>query len=503
MPRDQRILLVHKGYENLGIESLSAYLKKQNIQVDLLFDYSPFSNYSGFTNNVLNSVFGISFERFLKTAIQYITEKKPLLIGFSVHSLNYRWSLEVARNLKDVIDIPIVFGGVHVTAVPESVIANDCVDAVVVGEGYEALVELLKSIENSRFTDKKIKNVYFKDKNEIIKNPVRPLITDLDQIPANDKDLFNEKLNVFYDRFLLLTSQSCPFSCTYCNNSLYLNLYKDQKIYRRRSIEHVMAELVRARSGHHIDLVQFDDEIFTRDKKWLEIFLIQYKQKINTPYSVVSHFNFLNEDIIRLLKQTGCSYVELGLQTWNETRRVNLLNRKTSNEIIINRTEMMNKYKLNYIFHHIIGWPHQTARDFDNEIKQYFMIKKPLFIQCFQLAYLPNTELTKWAVENGVLTRADREAVDNGQIIDTMDVPNNPQFAKYQFLIQVLPGLPNSFLKWILAKNRIRFVPSNVFIRQFIRLLIEFFRYPIRFILIIKYVFKFLFSKKRLFNFNR
>jgi len=86
----------------------------------------------------------------------------------------------------------IVFGGIHVSCVPDVVIANDFVDYVVIGEGEQAFVEIIQHIENGQ-PPQPIVNTWYKGKNgAIIKGKQIGFIQNLDSLPHCDKDIWKD-----------------------------------------------------------------------------------------------------------------------------------------------------------------------------------------------------------------------------------------------------------------------------------------------------------------------
>ena len=106
----------------------------------------------------------------------------PDLIAFSVVSDNFPWAVRLSEKIKKVFDVPIVFGGVHPTSVPEYVLKYSKADYVIMGEGEDAIVDLADNLAHSSIC-RTIPNVWAKDGDEIVKNDVRPLIEDLDSLP--------------------------------------------------------------------------------------------------------------------------------------------------------------------------------------------------------------------------------------------------------------------------------------------------------------------------------
>ena len=53
----------------------------------------------------------------------------------------------VAKKIKRELNVPIIVGGIHATALPEVLIKEDCFDMLCIGEGEEAMAELLEKME--------------------------------------------------------------------------------------------------------------------------------------------------------------------------------------------------------------------------------------------------------------------------------------------------------------------------------------------------------------------
>ncbi|MDP2043751.1 MAG: cobalamin-dependent protein, partial [Candidatus Omnitrophota bacterium] len=206
-----KITLISMGAENLGVEYLSIVLKKAGHQVSLVFDPALFSSevfFEGKGNKVLSKIFNRK-----KKMLEEIKLLDPGLIGFSVLTSNYQWSLDIAKSIKEFFDIPIVFGGLHSTIVPERVIKNKCVDMIVVGEGEYALLDIADNLETNK-RNYHLNNVWFKDNGKIIQNGLRPLVNDLDSLPFPDKGLFYQKVPPYQHEYTIMASRGCSFNCS-------------------------------------------------------------------------------------------------------------------------------------------------------------------------------------------------------------------------------------------------------------------------------------------------
>ena len=207
-----RVTFLAMGTENISIEYLSAYLKKySHHRVSLAFDGAMFDDKQYFYNKFLHRIFD---ER--QRVVDLAVASKPDLIAVSVFTDNFKWSVDMAQRVKARTGAPVMFGGIYPTSVPEKALEPEAVDMICLGEGEEALLELLNSMENGR-PDTSIRNIWFKQDGRVIKNPLRPLL-DLTKLPHPDKELFEDYIPI-RDCYLTVTVKGCPFQCTYCSQN--------------------------------------------------------------------------------------------------------------------------------------------------------------------------------------------------------------------------------------------------------------------------------------------
>lgn len=403
-----KICFIYPGHENLWIEYLSAGLIKEGFATKLFLDPILFSE-SGFINNrFLAGVFSFR-KRILKAIIDY----KPDLVCFSVTTDNYKWACGWAKKIKEHIAAPIIFGGIHPTAVPEKVIINQCLDYVCVGEGDQAIVDLAKALANKKSTDT-IKNIWTKADGNIIRNEVRPLIYNLDRIPLADKNLFYSAAPIFNSGYTLSTSRGCPFSCSYCCNSLWKKIYADEKeVFRRRGVKNVIQELKIAKFKYKPKYVAFLDEVFNMDSAWLNDFLYQYKKEINLPFFCFVYPDLASEEVVQNLKHAGCYKVQMGVQIIDENQRKTVLKRNSSNKAIARAIDLFKKEKIYIVCDNIFGFPDDKEEDLD-KLAYFYNSHLPDHIEIFWLRYYPKTEITGWAFRNNYIAQKKVEEIEEG-----------------------------------------------------------------------------------------
>jgi radical SAM superfamily enzyme YgiQ (UPF0313 family) len=120
----------------------------------------------------------------------------------------------------------LVLGGEHGTAVPEHVLATSPFDVVVLGEGEETFVELLRAHADKRPLAE-VKGIAFRDGGRVVTNGLSERRRDVDGIPPPDWKSF--PITEYIDRHQtngmnlgrsmpILGTRGCPFQCTFCSN---------------------------------------------------------------------------------------------------------------------------------------------------------------------------------------------------------------------------------------------------------------------------------------------
>jgi len=114
-------------------------------------------------------------------------EFQPGIVGYSVITGSHRTYFDINRRIKAALPVFSVFGGPHPTFFPE-MIEEEGVDGICIGEGEAALVDLADSLDAGAI-DPSIPNWHFKLNGDIVRNPIRPCLADLDALPLPDRDL--------------------------------------------------------------------------------------------------------------------------------------------------------------------------------------------------------------------------------------------------------------------------------------------------------------------------
>ena len=450
------VVFVQSEHESLAIGIFSSLLKAQGHTVSLVYDTRLFDCME-MQNKLLNRLFDVK-----KQLIDEIVSLKPDLIAFSVLTDEYQWALGMAKRIKQRVNTPIIFGGLHPTICPEEVIEQDCVDIVCVGEGERAMLELTENIELLTSTKRCIKNLWFKDK----RNESAQLINNLDNLPFPDKRLFYNKQPNITGNYGILTSRGCPFNCTYCASEV-LNRIAGNGYLRRRSPQNVIDELVyvKANVGYKIKVIAFWDDTFTYDIEWLKEFLVLYKEKINIPFHCTGYPIGITYEKTKLLKDAGCFRLGMGVQSASEIIRKNILHRPGLNKQIAEAAKACKDAGLTIWFDHILNIPLETEEDQYEALKFYNEVR-PSIINVFWLVYYPKTKIIQTAINIGMLNPDMVDLINQGKSTTAMvgRVGGEYSFGKqnfkgYAFMLHLLPLLPQKVMGWMIYHRM--FLNSN------------------------------------------
>jgi len=402
-----RVLFFYRGQEYMSIEYLSSVLKKAGHQTDLIFDY-------GFDDTYIYEIpFLKKIKRYGKW-LKKIANFKPDLIAFSCLTNLYPFVKETAALIKKHFPIPIIVGGIHPTSLPEYVLSDESIDMVCIGEGEEALLELVNKMEIGEDLYN-IRNLWFKVDGGIVKNPIRPLIADLDTIPFPDRGLF-DKYGCIAGTIKAITGRGCPFQCTFCYSHSLFNLYKNnsEKFTRRRSVGNVLEELLECKKRYRVNDFYFFDDTFTINLPWLKDFSKAYKEKIATPFSCCVRPGTINEEMVRVLKEAGLRMVFFGVDSGNDFVRKKIMRRNIEKSQIIDDAKLLKKYNIIIWSSVIFGSPGETME----QMRESFDLVREIGSDCistFLMYPFPNTDIADYAIQNNFLSRDDYENIKNGE----------------------------------------------------------------------------------------
>ena len=189
---------------------------------------------------------------------------------------------------------------------------------------------------------------HVKHEGEVYRNPLGPLVEDLDALPDPDREVLYDADPglVQLGAKTFFSARGCPYRCSYCFNEEYNNNHKGLgMIGRFRSPERVVEEIARIKERYPLSMVVLNDDVVTlKPHGWLQEFSKLYKQKINLPFNVTTRADNLREDDVKALSEAGLEYVWMGIETGDETAANEVFQRDLDNNTLLAGTNLLRKY---------------------------------------------------------------------------------------------------------------------------------------------------------------
>lgn len=340
LEEDQREQQIMKPYVPLGILSISVYLEEHGVK-----------------NEVFDSTFSSS-----EKCKQHLLESKPHVIGIYV---NLMTKLNVLRQIRFIREnLPqtkIILGGPEVTHHAENFLRHGA-DVIVIGEGEQTMLELCRGGVTQL---EKIRGIAFlNEKNELIRTAPREKIRNLDELPFPNRKKVN--LQLYFDAWKnkhgqsaisVSTMRGCPYTCKWCSRAVY------GESYRRRSPKKVADEIELLRSNYAFDTIWFVDDVFTISHKWLKEFHDELiSRKISVRYECITRADRMNEEVIRLLKESGCFRVWIGAESGSQ-KVIDAMDRRVNVKQVREMIQLSKKHGIQAGTFIMLGYPGEEDSD--------------------------------------------------------------------------------------------------------------------------------------------
>lgn len=316
-------------YPPLGILYLAAYARKhiKDLQIKVLDGYKE------------------DKRRILRKIINF----NPELLGISFTTQSATGAYRLINEVKERKEgIKIVIGGPHPTILPEECFMKSKADIVVIGEGEITFLEILKNLEKGKETNSILGTVVSKN-GEIKRNPLRPLIHNLDSIPFPARDLIDIKK---YPGYMykkrrydtdIISSRGCPFNCVYCSNPIW----KLQKPwYRLRSQKNVVDEIEHITKNYGIKEIFDQTDEFNGSKIWAKKLCDEIiRRGLDVSWKAQMRVDNVDEELAEKLKSSGFWLGLFGLESASDSTLEGIKKRQTINQVE-KTLSLMKKYQI-------------------------------------------------------------------------------------------------------------------------------------------------------------
>jgi anaerobic magnesium-protoporphyrin IX monomethyl ester cyclase len=251
--------------------------------------------------------------------VQAVDAERPDVIALScLSTTTYPTLKNLAWRLKlQAPHIPIIVGGAFPTMNSDHIL-QDCpdLDCVGVGEGEELLPDYLNHLGDPG----SVPGLVWRHAANIVQNPSRPLIRDLNQFPYPDRTSlpidYIESLPLdvpavlSLDKFCTMqTSRGCPYSCIYCDIP---SLSRGK--WRYRSAEHVLGEMQQLNDMGFRSIYLTDDHFLLNRKRIGELCRGIIDRQLKFRWGCEGRVDAVAVDQLPLMKKANCNFLAFGVE---------------------------------------------------------------------------------------------------------------------------------------------------------------------------------------------
>ena len=357
--------------------------------------------------------------------LKKINKEKPDVLALSLTSRQWLRASKIVRDLKANLDIPVIAGGLQATYDPETVINSAGFDYVCLGEGEEAMAELLGYLERGEEVfSNSIQNIWVRGGSKPL---VRPPIPSLDSLPVMARDLLDEQEGVVH----ICTQRGCPFPCSYCAAASTLELYEGNEYGRRRSCQDVIDELIDIKKNGSLNFVIFEDDTFTLDRKWVREFCKRYGSEIEVGFSLHARVETMTLEMVEELANAGCQHIVYGVESGSYRVRKDIMNRPVTNQRFLEVFNWSKRFGIRVIANFMLGLPGETKQDIEKTLDFISELEPDDFAYCVFYPF-PGTALFRLCEEKGYLPENYKELPANHrQSILTLPDLTKEEIASY------------------------------------------------------------------------
>ena len=331
---------------------------------------------------------------------EIVLAESPKYVCITTLTPRYPTVVRMAEQIKRLAPaVTIIVGGPHVTGLPQNAL-YDPISYGIIGEGEKALLELLDALEaGSDVSD--IKNLIFRHNEDVVVNEPRPFIKALDELPLPAWDLMNfeEYTDPAYfkgSHLAIFSERGCPYDCSFCASRV---TWKGK--LRSRSVDNVMDEIRYIVNVLGINNLMFWDDTFAANRKRaIDICNRIIEERLSINYTVQIRADSVTEDLAVALRDSGCAFAAIGVESGNEII-LNRIGKRETKAQFENAVSIMKDAKLPIIASYILGLPGDTHETIKETIEFAFKLDADQS-KFMILAPYPGTRVYDLAVQKGL-----------------------------------------------------------------------------------------------------
>jgi radical SAM superfamily enzyme YgiQ (UPF0313 family) len=374
-----------------------------------------------------------------------IKEFNPDMVGVSSATPAFTYMADLTETIKKEFSVPVIFGGNHVTALPEESLTHPGIDFVMEGEGDISFSRFLEEYDPGR-DDYDVPGLGYKTKDgEVRVNPPGPLIDPLDNLPYAAWDLLPMKKYRSRFRYFVnfMLARGCPYNCVYCSSHLIHG-----KKPRRRSIDHIMGELRLLQDEHNITFVALWDDVLTLNREFIMSFC---ERKLSEGLLMQLWCNTrvdkVDPELLKMMKRAGFDFISYGIETGSQST-LDLIKKGTTFDQVKSAIEWTRAEGIIPHGYLMINFLNETEEDIKKTINLGFELNLPFFDLWSAIPY-PGSKYESMCREAGLMPERN---------------PND--FTNYWFAEDIMENgiVPAETVKKLMAEARTKMIFRPIFV---------------------------------------
>ncbi len=381
------------------------FIKAATIYPPIAYAYlAPHLENLGLNVSIIDLVVDVIDDEALKIIL---IQKEPKYVGIKCLSFASHLSFNAAKIVKATLpECVVIFGGHHVTALPQETLAHPCVDFVVRGEGEFTLAELINALENNMPINT-IKGIGYKDKGQLLFTDKREPIKNFDDLPLPAYHLIEMQkyfkfstmhgMRTRAQQYMqVFTSRGCPYNCIYCHHS-------EGYRFRPKSPARILEEMNILIQDYGIREFHIEDDTFNVDikraKKVMEL-VASLKTKVHIQFPNGLRADIMDEELADAMKRAGVFLVCIGIET-GTARIMQLIQKRLDLSKVNKCQDILIKRRILTWGYFMLGFPSETRAEMRQTIE--YAKKSNLHFASFSIVIpFPGTPLWEMIDTNSV-----------------------------------------------------------------------------------------------------
>jgi radical SAM superfamily enzyme YgiQ (UPF0313 family) len=386
---------------------------------------------------------------------------KPEMLAYSMMSVDMKDMKRFNDSLRKRTKIFTLLGGAHAT-LDRSCIDEDGIDAVCIGEGEEAILDVVECLEAGKGIED-VHNILVSGNSPL---RLRRFIEDFDRFPFMDRELvyaYSEMARFGIKG--IWTSRGCLFPCPYCFNNQYNELFKTKgKIVRRRSVESIIKETKKLVHDYRVDFIRIQDDVFVyKVDDWLKEFAEKWSKEIHIPFYCLLRAELVTDEMAFYLRKAGCFSICMSIEAADDDVRIRMMRRRVSKRQLEDAFRIFKRYNINVYANTMLALPFTTL---EHDIASLdFAIKTQPDMPNFSI-FMPyhGTDLGDYCSEAGIYD-SEKDKIDYGvrNMSPLSCFSKRERMVQYNLCELAIIAVKFPFLRNLIVRHLIYWKPNRIF----------------------------------------